>query len=525
MALLKLKKSSVTGKVPLITDLDYGEIALNYADGIIYYKTATNTIGTIAAVNTTTNRNVVQVTATNNQINFTITGGYTPGYIDVYLNGVLLDNSDYTATDGSIVVLSSGAYTGDILRFIVYQALSLTTSQFYTKTEVDQLIQSGTTNLSTTTITEGTNLYYTTARANTDFDTRLGTKSTTNLTEGSNLYYTQTRFDTAFSNKSTTNLTEGTNLYYTTVRANTDFDTRLGTKSTTNLTEGSNLYYTQARFDTAFSNKSTTNLTEGTNLYYTTVRANTDFDTRLGTKSTTNLTEGSNLYYTQARFDTAFSNKSTTNLTEGSNLYYTQTRFDTAFSNKSTTNLTEGTNLYYTDSRARNALSFTAGSGGYNTSTGIISIPTNTSQLTNGAGFLTAGSALGTPTSGILSNCTVDGTDAVGFKNVPQNSQSGNYTLVITDSGKHIYHPVGASAATYTIPAASSVAFPLGTVITFVNLAITNVTIDISSDSLYWMGSGSTGTRTLAPYGSASILKVSGINSAGVWIISGSGLT
>jgi hypothetical protein len=41
---LKLKKSSVTGKVPLAGDLDYGELAINYADGIIYYKNSLNQI-------------------------------------------------------------------------------------------------------------------------------------------------------------------------------------------------------------------------------------------------------------------------------------------------------------------------------------------------------------------------------------------------------------------------------------------------------------------------------------------------
>ena len=50
---------------------------------------------------------------------------------------------------------------------------------------------------STDSVTEGsTNLYYTTTRANNDFDTRLATKSTTNLAEGTNLYYTNTRVDT-----------------------------------------------------------------------------------------------------------------------------------------------------------------------------------------------------------------------------------------------------------------------------------------------------------------------------------------
>jgi hypothetical protein len=42
--LIKLKKSSVSGKTPLVGDLQYGELALNYADGIIYYKAADNRI-------------------------------------------------------------------------------------------------------------------------------------------------------------------------------------------------------------------------------------------------------------------------------------------------------------------------------------------------------------------------------------------------------------------------------------------------------------------------------------------------
>jgi hypothetical protein len=59
---------------------------------------------------------------------------------------------------------------------------------------------------------------------------------------------------------------------------------------------------------------------------------------------------------------------------------------------------------------------------------------------------------LGTPSSGTLSSCTVDGTDAVGFRNIPQNSQSAAYTLVLSDSGKHILHPsTDANARTFTI--------------------------------------------------------------------------
>jgi hypothetical protein len=137
--------------------------------------------------------------------------------------------------------------------------------------------QAVTSTLDTSIVVENTNLYYTTARANTDFDSRLATKDTGDLTEGSNLYYT-------------------------TARANTDFDTRLATKSTTNLAEGTNLYYTTARFDSAFTSKDTDDLSEGT----------------------------TNLYYTSTRFDSAFGNKTTADLTENTNLYYTDTRANAA---------------------------------------------------------------------------------------------------------------------------------------------------------------------------------------------------
>ena len=58
-------------------------------------------------------------TATNNQTSFP-TSGYTPEFLDVFLNGVKLAASDYTATNGSDVVLAVGATTGDILEVVSY---------------------------------------------------------------------------------------------------------------------------------------------------------------------------------------------------------------------------------------------------------------------------------------------------------------------------------------------------------------------------------------------------------------------
>jgi hypothetical protein len=147
------------------------------------------------------------------------------------------------------------------------------------------------------------------------------------------------------------------------------------------------------------------------------------------------------------------------------------------------------------------------------------------SAATAGTDYVAPGGALGTPSSGTLSGCTVDGTDAVGFRNIPQNAQTGNYTMVLADAGKHIYHASGAGAAAYTIPAATSVAYPLGTAITFINLSSTSITIVITTDTMYLSSAGTTGTRTLAQYGSATAIKVSGVSSSGIWVISGSGLT
>jgi hypothetical protein len=69
-----------------------------------------------------------------------------------------------------------------------------------------------------------------------------------------------------------------------------------------------------------------------------------------------------------------------------------------------TTLVTEGTNLYYTDTRARACLSFVAGSGAYNSTTGVITIPTNNTQITNGAAYITLASL--SATSPIFYNST-----------------------------------------------------------------------------------------------------------------------
>ena len=230
-----------------------------------------------------------------------LTGGGTSG--DVTLNVAVDDSSIEIDSDalrvkasgitntmlaGSIAnsKLSNSSVTINSQSLALGGSLDLDTSEipentnlYYTNERVDDrvatLIQNGTgisftyddTNatltpvitlspFNTSQLSESGNLYYTSARANTDFDTRLATKSTSSLAEGTNLYYTTSRFDSAFTSKDTNSLSEGT----------------------------SNLYYTQSRFNSAFSNKTTANLIENTNLYYTDTRANSAIDARV-TKS------------------------------------------------------------------------------------------------------------------------------------------------------------------------------------------------------------------------------------------------
>lgn len=103
----------------------------------------------------------------------------------------------------------------------------------------------------------------------------------------------------------------------------------------------------------------------------------------------------------------------------------------------------------------------------------------------------------------------------------PQNSQSGPYTLVLSDAGKQIYHPgADTTARVWTIPANSSVAFPIGTVVTLINDTSAGVlTISITTDTLVLSGAGTTGSRTLAASGKAQLEKVTSTR----WFISNLG--
>lgn len=114
------------------------------------------------------------------------------------------------------------------------------------------------------------------------------------------------------------------------------------------------------------------------------------------------------------------------------------------------------------------------------------------------------GGALGTPASGTLTNCTADGTNAVGYRNIPQNSQTSAYVLAASDVGKHISITTGGVTCNASV-------FSAGDAVTIYNNSASNQTITAGSGvTIRLAGSSTTGNRTLAQYGVATLLCVTG---------------
>jgi hypothetical protein len=154
----------------------------------------------------------------------------------------------------------------------------------------------------------------------------------------------------------------------------------------------------------------------------------------------------------------------------------------------------------------------------------------------NGTDFLLLGSSVsngifpsvvvGSPTGGNQGTGSINATAVLIngtnlYAGVPQNLQSGTtYTLALTDNGQSVVMNSG-SAHTLTIPANASIAFPIGACVTLINTSSVAMSVAITSDTLNWSPAGTTGTRTLAQYAVATIIKVA----ATTWYMSGTGIT
>lgn len=148
-----------------------------------------------------------------------------------------------------------------------------------------------------------------------------------------------------------------------------------------------------------------------------------------------------------------------------------------------------------------------------------------TNAATAGAALTSLGAAASGANTDITAldqdvTITATGTIAantLGYRGLPQNSQTASYTLALADAGKHISITTGG----VVIPANGSVAFPIGTAIVVFNNSTSSQNISITTDTLRQAGTANTGTRALAQYGVATCVKVASTT----WVISGSGLS
>jgi len=150
----------------------------------------------------------------------------------------------------------------------------------------------------------------------------------------------------------------------------------------------------------------------------------------------------------------------------------------------------------------------TLSGGSVSVTTGTYATLTGTENLSNKT--LTTGNTIDAGTT-ISSTGTISATSP-GFRGLPQSTKTTSYTLALTDAGTHV-----STTANVVIPANSSVAFPIGTAISVYNDSASTISISITTDTIRLAGTTTTGTRTLATYGVATLLKVK----ATTWVVMG----
>lgn len=156
-----------------------------------------------------------------------------------------------------------------------------------------------------------------------------------------------------------------------------------------------------------------------------------------GSITTAAITESSNLYYTDARAraavsvtdaggDGSMSYNSTTGVITytGPSASEVRAHFSAGTGITITSGAIATTITQYTDALARGAVSFTAGSGAYNSTTGVFTIPTNTNQLTNGAGFVTSSGVTSIVAGSFLTGGTITGTGTLAVDATSANTAS-----------------------------------------------------------------------------------------------------
>lgn len=243
-------------------------------------------------------RTIQEFTATAGQTTFTISGGYTVGYVEVLVNGVYISENQYTATNGTTIVLTDANSAGDIVTVFLYSLYNLGESTY--ARNVDTLTATaGQTSFTTSYIPGQIDVYYNGSKL---------TAAEYTATTGSSIVLAQAAVSGDIIEVVTYLAGAGLNANRTLTINGTTYDltaNRTWTLTTANISEVTNLYYTDARARAAISVTGSGSYNSSTGVI-TVTGGVTSVNTLTGavTLTTTNIAEGTNLYYTDARVGT-----------------------------------------------------------------------------------------------------------------------------------------------------------------------------------------------------------------------------
>ena len=437
--------SASTQSVNIVTTTD---IAGDSGTDTITLGTDTLTFaGTSSEIETAVTNNQVQIGLPNDVTignNLTVTGTLTVNGTTTTINSTQLDVDDLNITIASGAANAAAANGAGITVDGASATFTYTSSNDRWNLNKELVVArvhgnltgnvtgqvSDISNFSTTNLAEGTNLYYTDARADARATLRITAASIGNLSDVDITTSAPTNGQTLIWNASNSEFEPGTISGY----ATSDFNTDFASKDTDDLSEGTtNLYYTDARFDTRLSAKTTANLTEGSNLYFTNARA----DARIAAASIDALTDVDITTSAPTNGQALIWNSSGGKFVPGAS--FSQADFNTAFAAKNvgglndvyTTGVTNGQALIWNSSNNRFEPGASFSQSDFNTAFAAKNVgglnDVNTSSVADGHILKYVSSASEFQTS-FVTNSMLDPTN-VFVDQFTANGSTGTFTL------------------------------------------------------------------------------------------------